>query len=233
MSFLTNGQVTYHLGGQCSQLVVTVGGDDSNCGDISFSIVSDKAALAGGDLQCGAAGQPIQVNLNGVNDLTLSAGAEPQNMGRAIDFADAYLLCGPASGGGSGSHFDGQTWTTLPPFPVSGQLSYPHLSASGPSDAWVAGNRSDSSGVVMHWDGTAWGEFDVPGVAALWGSGQGDVWLSTWNGAAGALSPDSGPRRPGRRHVVEDPLAIRSRRSDRVASDTLISGIVRRTERVV
>jgi len=70
-----------------------------------------------------------------------------------------------------------------------------HLSAvwaSGPSDAWIAGQK----GTILHWDGAAWGQVTtstIPGSTALtavWGSNPSLVWVAgaanqtwKWNGS--------------------------------------------------
>jgi hypothetical protein len=102
VSFLADGDVTYTLGGQCSQFVATVGGDDTSCGPMSFALFRDESAvLANGDIGCRAANQQIQVDLQGANTIRLDVAADPQYMGMAIDWADAYLVCGAQSGGWS------------------------------------------------------------------------------------------------------------------------------------
>ena len=93
-----------------------------------------------------------------------------------------------AVGRGVLQHFDGDTWSSLPPLRLDASLV--SVTALSPDDAWVAGNIPDDRPgydhtmhpFVAHWDGTAWSRVRVPHpttdarLASISASSPNDVW---------------------------------------------------------
>jgi len=101
----------------------------------------------------------------------------------AAGAGDVYL----DNASGQVAHWDGESWTLLPGTAGSGGRMW----ASGPNDLYLSHNRYNSStgsytGVVHHWNGTAWSETTLnPGglLTSIWGTGPANVWVSTYDGA--------------------------------------------------
>jgi hypothetical protein len=99
-----------------------------------------------------------------------------------------------AVGGNVVIHWDGQRWRSVrTPPPGAGEIDqYEDVSASGPTDVWVAGRRVIPSGehvtfapVVLHWDGSSWTRIvAVPGYVynTVHAAGTGDVWVGGTSG---------------------------------------------------
>lgn len=85
-------------------------------------------------------------------------------------------------------------------------VSLSALWGSGPSDVWTVAYRAapDTTGAVVHWDGSAWSiVHEAPvSISAVWGSSPSDVWVAGeqgtvlhWDGAAWTAY-DSGTTSP-------------------------------------
>lgn len=65
-------------------------------------------------------------------------------------------------------HFDGRSWTALPPPPYGGLYGeFNDVVANGPRDVWVAGrtlldDKDRGHALIMHWDGRTWTRMDAP-----------------------------------------------------------------------
>jgi hypothetical protein len=79
------------------------------------------------------------------------------------------------------------TWRTVPPAPLKPSNALVDVSATGPADAWAVGYQDDVYGristhpyALLHWDGTAWAQRQLPesrlGLAAVSASSPADVW---------------------------------------------------------
>jgi len=92
---------------------------------------------------------------------------------------DVYALVSNVGGGllPTVAHFDGRTWSELPPLEVQCELlgtSVRQGWASGPEDVFVVGTN-----LLARFDGSAWTYFNggcLQTFESVWGSGPGDVW---------------------------------------------------------
>ncbi|HEY8089184.1 MAG TPA: hypothetical protein VIF09_15100 [Polyangiaceae bacterium] len=75
--------------------------------------------------------------------------------------------------GGTILHFDGTSWTRLPP--ITPEPLY-DVHGSGPKDVWAVGRH-----VVLHWDGTAWTSMNAPATKGwlhtVFAVAPGDAWF--------------------------------------------------------
>ncbi len=90
--------------------------------------------------------------------------------------------------GGTAFHYDGTAWSpaTLP----TGGLALSAIWGAAANDVWAAASGgSSNSGLLVHWNGTAWSK-DIAASNAvagiynglfLWGSGPHDIWESGYN----------------------------------------------------
>ena len=88
-------------------------------------------------------------------------------------------------------HFNGNGWSDVP---APSSFALTAVWGAAGNDVWAGGGDGivSGSGVILHYDGTAWTQIaQVNGsVAAIWGSSSSDVWFAGglsiwhWNGSA-------------------------------------------------
>jgi hypothetical protein len=95
-------------------------------------------------------------------------------------------------------HWNGSSWSFVPPSGDAGVPSYganfTGVWATGPSDAWVVGSAAfpTTTGAMLHWDGTSWSSTHALTAAQLannplvsvGGTGATDVWALSSTGTA-------------------------------------------------
>ncbi|HEX8228720.1 MAG TPA: S-layer homology domain-containing protein [Chloroflexia bacterium] len=79
--------------------------------------------------------------------------------------------------------WDGHDWSMLPALPVTGTIELAEIEAIAPDDVWVVGSKTTGDGsdlynLMLHWNGSAWTEYTIPGsgllgISALAGD---DIW---------------------------------------------------------
>jgi len=115
-----------------------------------------------------------------------------------------------AVGGRTIRHWDGSSWSSVETTIGTRIPSLLGVWGSGPSDVWAVGSAAtpwdpfnpsstDTSGAILHWDGTAWSTSWTGGNYAFYevfGTGPSDVWavsqmnsLLHWDGAAWSMQP--------------------------------------------
>ncbi len=80
-------------------------------------------------------------------------------------------------------HWDGTTWTKLPPI-FAGEGTLENVEAVSADDVWVTGMYSHG---IWHWDGTSWTQFVNPldGYFSMSATSTDDVWLAGQLGGRG------------------------------------------------
>jgi len=134
--------------------------------------------------------------------VALPRGGPPLNDLWTSGSSDVYVLTDEFPAPPHVRHFDGRSWTTLPPIEAPCGVTASRGWASSPDDIFVVG-----SNVLARFDGSAWTCYDEPGssaYASVWGSGPGDVWvfegggddaearLHHWDGAAWTVQGTAG-----------------------------------------
>ncbi|HEY0071062.1 MAG TPA: S-layer homology domain-containing protein, partial [Chloroflexia bacterium] len=67
-------------------------------------------------------------------------------------------------------HWDGQDWDTLPAPAITGTVTIEDIEAIASDDVWLVGSKSvenetgtDTFNLMLHWNGSAWTEYTIPG----------------------------------------------------------------------
>jgi hypothetical protein len=112
----------------------------------------------------------------------------------AVSASDVWAAGFDTSGQPFLAHYDGTTWTTQSPSPVSGGGSIGGLAATSGSDVWAVGTSgsAQSQPLILHWDGTQWSQSPVSGLppginlTSVAASSPADAWAVGAGGADGA-----------------------------------------------
>ena len=77
-------------------------------------------------------------------------------------------------------HWDGTTWSDIPPANTAARQEFNNVWAANQSDVWATSWGSSSPDNLQRWNGTEWTTMPHPGPSYLndvWGSGPNDVWV--------------------------------------------------------